>query len=80
MGMLRKFLCLIGRHNMVEFVLHEMEHCKLIGFRCSRCHELAPGMALIKALAEANDERGPFFVVDHSWPHFDVVPDEERLH
>ena len=78
--MLRKLLCKIGRHDMVECVLHQNEYSKLIGFHCSQCKKLAPGMEEIKDLAETYERQSPFFVVDHSWPHFDIVPDEESLH
>ena len=37
MDMLRKFLCWIGKHEMVSYTIVKSEYSRLMGYRCKRC-------------------------------------------
>ena len=49
--MLDKFLCWIGRHNMVRYIIVETDYSKLIGHRCERCLKVASGQEGIAEMA-----------------------------
>ncbi len=74
-AMLDRFLCWIGRHEMVSYTITENEYSKLTGHRCKRCLKVARGQEGIAELAQGYAKMEPFFIVDKSWPPFTIVED-----
>jgi hypothetical protein len=74
--MLRKFLCWIGRHEMVSYPIIESEYSTLFGHRCKRCLKVAFGQEGIAELAQLYAARQKSFITDVSYPPYNIVSDE----
>lgn len=76
MHMLDKFLCCIGRHEMVSYTITKMEYSRLTGHRCKRCLKVARGQEGIAELAQLYARR-PALIVDESWTPFTIVENQD---
>lgn len=76
--MLGKFLCWIGRHHFVPYIMIESEYSKITGHRCKRCLKVVSGQEGMAELAQFYAERRKSFIIDVIPQPYIIVADDDN--